>query len=155
MASIQEEVTALRRIPLFAHIEPSKLKLLAFTSERITFGSGENIFCQGDEGDAAYVIIEGTADVLVNTPTGEISVAALGKNAFVGEIAIICDTARTATVRATSDLQALKIAKEQFLKLIKEFPDLSIEMMRVLAERLRNTTEHLTEARARLGEQGT
>jgi len=60
--SLQEDVERLRSIPLFAKIEPSKLKLLAFTAQRVTFNSGENLFRQGDVGDAAYIITSGTAD---------------------------------------------------------------------------------------------
>ena len=77
MTSLSDEVDMLRRIPLFAQIEPSKLKLLAFTSERLNFQEKQDIFRQGDEGDAAYVIMEGSADVVINTPAGEHVVASL------------------------------------------------------------------------------
>jgi hypothetical protein len=80
--SIQDEVSVMRRIPLFAHIDSQKLKLLAFTSERIVFAPGQILFRQGDEGDAAYVIIEGQADVLVDAPKGAISVATMERNAI-------------------------------------------------------------------------
>ncbi len=53
MSSLSDEVDLLRRIPLFAQIDPSKLKLLAFTSERVAFEEGQTLFKQGDEGDAA------------------------------------------------------------------------------------------------------
>src|SRR5512145_696714 len=97
--SLDQEVALLRNIPLFAKIDPAKLKLLAFASERTMFAGGETLFRQGDAGDAAYIIIEGEAEVLVNTPDGPIAVATLGRNDFVGEIAILCDIPRTATVR--------------------------------------------------------
>ena len=71
--SLNEEVEALRSVPLFAKIEPSKLKLLAFTSERLTFPAGQELFHQGDAGDAAYIILDGRADVSWSTPrTGEL-----------------------------------------------------------------------------------
>ena len=76
--TLEEDVELLRNIPLFAKIEPSKLKLLAFTSERLTFNPGDSLFKQGDEGDALYVIMEGEADVLVDTPSGQITVAVRG-----------------------------------------------------------------------------
>ncbi len=154
MASIEDEVSMLRRIPLFAHIETAKLKLLAFTSERLAYEAGQTLCHQGDPGDAAYVIIDGAADVLVETPNGPLKVAHLAKNAIVGEIAILCDMPRTATVRAATPLSALKIKKEQFLKLVTEFPDLSIEMLRELASRLAATTAELTEARNKLRQLG-
>ena len=61
--SLNEEVELLRNIPLFAQLEPSKLKLLAFTAERITYEPDQVLFNQGDVGDAAYIIVEGAAKV--------------------------------------------------------------------------------------------
>lgn len=152
--SIQDEVAVLRRIPLFARIEPAKLKLLAFTSDRVTYEQDQVLFNQGDEGDAAFVIIDGEADILVDTPQGSLSVAKVQKNDFVGEIAILCEVPRTATVKALSRLDTLRIDKEQFFKLMSEFPELSVEVMRVLAQRLADTTEELADARKQLRGQG-
>ncbi len=122
--SIEKDVEVLRQIPLFSNIEPAKLKLLAFASERLTFGSGQPLFQQGDRGDAAYILVEGTADVLVDTPSGPLTVATLTKNDIVGEIAILCDVPRTATVSATSELITLKITKEIFLRMVTDFPEM-------------------------------
>jgi len=152
--SLEDEVDVLRRIPLFAKVEPSMLKLLAFTSERVVFSKDQELFHQGDAADAAYVIITGSADVLVDAPDGQISVAKVERDAFVGDIAILCDVPRTATVKALSDLETLKILKEQFLELIVEFPAIAVEVMRVMADRLHKTTSELTTARNRLKELG-
>ncbi|MEQ8586657.1 MAG: cyclic nucleotide-binding domain-containing protein [Thalassobaculaceae bacterium] len=144
--SLNEEVDLLRKIPLFAKIEPSKLKLLAFTSERLTYQGGQRLFQQGDVGDAAYIIIDGTASVRIRTDGGEIEVAELGKGDVVGEIAILCDVPRTASVEATGRLIALRITKELFFRLVSEFPQISIEIMRELAARLERTNVQLREA---------
>lgn len=146
--SLNEEVELLRNIPLFAKLEPSKLKLLAFTSERITFEAGQVLFRQGDAGDAAYIIVDGASDVLVETPDGELRVAQLGRNDFVGEIAILCDVPRTATVKAVERTVTLRISKELFFRLVTEFPEMSVEIMRELASRLEHTTQQLREALA-------
>ncbi len=146
--SLNEEVELLRNIPLFAKLEPSKLKLLAFTSERITYEADQVLFCQGDVGDAAYIIIEGAAKVLVDTDQGQIEVAALGRNDFVGEIAILCDVPRTATVKASAKTVTLRITKDLFFRLVAEFPEMSVEIMRELASRLEHTTQQLREALA-------
>ncbi len=150
MTSLKEEVEVLRRVPLFAQLDPAKLKLLAFASERMIFLPGQDLCKQGDVGDAAYVIISGEADILVNQDGNEIVVAQVGENAVIGEIAILCEVPRTATVRATSKLQTLKIDKETFLRLIREFPDMGIEIMRELADRLTKTTSELSVARNEL-----
>lgn len=144
--SLNEEVELLQNIPLFSKIAPSKLKLLAFTSDRLTFAPGQELFHQGDPGDAAYIIMDGEADVTVNTPAGEISVAKVRKNDLIGEIAILCDVPRTATIKALSEVTTLAITKELFFQLVTEFPEMAVEIMRELAHRLERTTQQLREA---------
>lgn len=146
----KDEIQMLRRVPFFSEMEPSKLKLLAFSSDRVTYMAGEDLFRQGDMGDAAYVLLTGKVDVLVDSPSGPIKLTEMSGNAIVGEIAILCDGVRTATVRASTSVEALRIGKEQFFKLMSDFPDVTIKVMRVLAERLTSTTTELSKARARL-----
>jgi CRP/FNR family cyclic AMP-dependent transcriptional regulator len=148
--SLKEEVELLQRIPLFQNIEASKLKLLAFTSERVAFEAGHVLFREGDMGDAAYIIMEGEADVTVNSPAGSIIVATFGRNAFVGEIAILCDVPRTATITARERLVALRISKELFLRLINEFPQMAVSVVRELAKRLEATNNKLLTAVAEM-----
>ncbi len=141
--SLNEEVELLRNIPMFANIEPSKLKLLAFTSERLTFGEGDTLFTQGDSGDAAFIIVNGEADVMIDTPDGPLTVAHFKKNDIVGEIAILTDVPRTATVRASTNLDTMVISKELFFRLVMEFPQIAVEIMRELAKRLEATNARL------------
>jgi len=148
---LAEEVEILRRIPLFTNIDPAKLKLMCFASERMTFKDGEVMCRQGETGDAAFIILDGTADVQVKRKEGTMSVATLTKNDIVGEIAILCDVPRTATVVAKGDLVTLKVTKDLFFGLVKDFPEIGIEIMRVLAHRLEQTTGQLLAARAGAG----
>jgi CRP/FNR family cyclic AMP-dependent transcriptional regulator len=147
--SLNKDVEVLRNIPLFAKIDPAKLKLLAFTSERLQYLSGDELFHQGDDGDAAYVILEGEADILVDTPKGSMKVARLGKNDIIGEIAILCDVPRTATVVAHGDLETLRVSKDGFFHLVTQFPQVGMEVMSALAAKLHRTTQELTAARTR------
>jgi CRP/FNR family transcriptional regulator, cyclic AMP receptor protein len=148
--TLQQDVDVLRKIPLFAKIEPARLKLLAFTSEHIEFAPGEPICRQGEQGDAAYIVLEGTADVVVQSDQGPTRVATVGRNDIVGEIAILCDVPRTATVQATTRLVALRVSKDGFFNLVTQFPQIAVEIMGELASRLHATTQRLTEASARL-----
>lgn len=148
--SLTEEVALLKSIPLFAKIEPSKLKLLAFTSERLTFDPDQVLCKQGDPGDSAYVVIDGEVRISIDAPTaptGRIDLATLGPGAIVGEIAILCDVPRTATVTSTGKTVTLRISKELFFRLITEFPQIAVEVMRELAHRLEKTNLQLREAR--------
>lgn len=146
MSLLSTEVDLLRRVPLFAGIEPSKLKLLAYTSDVVTYRPGQILFRKGDAGDAAYVIIAGDAEVSIPADSGEIPIAQLHDGDFLGEIAILCDTPRTATITARSELKALRIRKEPFIQLLHQFPDMAIQMTRILAERLTRTTAELVDA---------
>ena len=78
-------------------------------------------------------------------------VAQVGKDDIVGEIAILVDIPRTASVTATSELIVLKITKDLFFRMITDFPEMGVEIMRVLAQRLEHTTAQLLEARAEAG----
>lgn len=146
--SLNEEVEILRNIPMFANIESSKLKLLAFTSERHTYGEGEFLFRQGDEGDSAYIIVDGEADVIIDTDEGPLTVAHFRKNALIGEIAILTDVPRTATVQATTRLDTMVVSKELFFRLVMEFPQIGVEIMRELAKRLEATNARIRELTA-------
>ena len=147
--SLTKDVEVLRRIPLLAKVEPAKLKLLAFTSERLEYLSGDELFHQGDYGDAAYIILEGEVDVLVDTPDGAVKIATLGKNDIIGEIAILTDLPRTATVAAHGSLETLRVSKDGFFHLVTQFPQVGVEVMSALAWKLHRTTQALTAARTK------
>jgi CRP-like cAMP-binding protein len=106
------------------------------------------MFNAGDVGDAAYIIIEGKVEISVPTPAGPIVVNTLGRNEILGEIAIFGDVPRTAAAKAVSKVETLKISKELFIKVIRENPDAAIELIKILAMRLVNTTSQLTQTRS-------
>lgn len=141
--TLETEVQSLRQVPMFRDIDPARLKLLAFTSERVQFAAGQRFFSQGDPSDAAYVLLDGRASVLLNTPNGEIQVAELTSNALVGEMGILSDTPRSATIMTTEPTTALRIDKRVFLELLAQFPQMSLAVMRELAQRLERTNAQL------------
>jgi CRP/FNR family cyclic AMP-dependent transcriptional regulator len=147
--NLNEEVELLKTVPLFRKLEPARLKLLAFTSERMNFGEGQEVCRQGEPGDTMYVILGGVADVLIDSPAGQIAVAQMKKNSFFGEMAILLDVPRTATIKVREPLSTLKITKDTFYKLVAEIPEMAIEVMRALAHRLEDTNNKLREATAK------
>lgn len=141
--TLETEVQSLKQVPMFREIDPARLKLLAFTSERVSFDEGQKFFSQGDGADAAYVILQGKADVAIETPQGELKVAELGQNALVGEMGILSDSPRSATIIAAAPTTALRIDKRVFLELLTQFPQMSIAVMRELASRLEKMNAQL------------
>ena len=143
--SLDSEVDLLRRFPIFAKMELSMLKLLCFSSDRLTYQAGQVMFNAGDPADSAYILIDGYVDISKATPTGPLIIGKLGPMEIVGEIGIFADTARTATITATTRVDALRITKEQFMSIIRANPDAAIEVIRQLASRLAITTARLTD----------
>lgn len=146
--TLDTEVLSLRQVPLFREVEPSRLKLLAFTSERVHFDAGQSLFLQGDTADAAYLLLDGSAAVTIDGAKGPFQLALLGPNALVGEMGILADQPRSATVTAQSATVALRISRAVFLELLAQFPQISIAVMRELALRLEQTNQQLAQSRA-------
>jgi len=141
--SLEQEVELIRQIPIFKKIQPAMQKLLCFGSERLIYDAGQTLVREGDPADAVYVLIEGAVEVSVSTQNGPIVVSTMGRNELIGEIAIFGDVPRTATVTATSRVDALKISKELVINIVRQNPDAAIELLRILATRLAHTTRQL------------
>ena len=152
---LNDEVEMLRKIQLFSKVEPAKLKLLAFTSERAVFESNEVLFHQGDQADAAYIIIAGELAVDNESPNGgRIRLARLGRDQIVGETGILGDAPRNATVTALERTTTLKITKDSFFRMVSDFPSMAVEVMRILAHRVEDTNSLLRECRDKLSAAG-
>jgi len=138
-----EAVAALRRIPLFASLDTASLKLLAFSSTALDFDDGEALCHQGDPADSVYVVDQGQVKVSIETTpdAGVFHVATLGRHDLFGEMAVICNLPRTATVRAVGPLRVLKIEADIFMRLVTANPDAAVGVMRVLALRLMRATD--------------
>lgn len=131
-----KDVEKLRRVPMFARLPKSKLKLLAFASESISFADGEIMFNEGDPADAAYVIMDGEADILSQTDTGPAVVGTLHSNELVGELGVLTQAPRAATIRAVGELRALRISDDLFIKLVGDNPEVALDVMRQLSAKL-------------------
>ena len=97
--------------------------------------SGEYIFHEGAPADSMYVIIEGTAEIRVGGRVVEVS----GSGRLIGEMALIDNGPRTATVRALTQCKLLPIDKQRFHSLVTEDPQFATHVMKVMAGRLRQT----------------
>jgi CRP-like cAMP-binding protein len=141
--SLEQEVELIRRVPIFSTIDPAMQKLLAFSSERLTYEDGQVMFRQGDPPDCAYIVMEGAVEISVPTPKGPLVVNTLGRNDVIGEIGIFGDVPRTATATAKSRVEVLRISRDVFVNVIRGNPDAAIALIRILADRLAKTTAQL------------
>lgn len=97
--------------------------------------AGDTLFVEGDEGHQMYVLAAGTADVHVGNRKVEI----LQHGNIVGETGLVCPGPRSATVTATTDCEFVAIDEKRFQFLVQNTPFFAMQVMRVMAERLRAT----------------
>ncbi|MGE0385906.1 MAG: cyclic nucleotide-binding domain-containing protein [Gammaproteobacteria bacterium] len=102
-------------------------------TDTVRFDAGSPVFRQGDAGDRMYVVKSGELEIEVD---GRV-IEAVGPGSIVGEMALIDDSARSATVTARSDCELVPIDERRFMFLVQQTPHFSLLVMRVLAARLR------------------
>lgn len=133
---LKTEAEALRRVPMFAKLDSSKLRLLAFTSQLLTFEDGEILFKQGDPSDSTYLVLLGEMEVLAGSDDDPVVAGVLGANDLVGEMGVLAHAPRSATIRARGAVQALRIEADTFLELLAENPGVALDVMRQLSGKL-------------------
>jgi len=101
--------------------------------------AGQVLFKQGEQGNFMYVLMSGTAEIIIHDRVMETAVA----GTVIGEMAIIDDRARSATVVAKSDCKFLPVDRDRFNFLVQQKPEFALHIMRVLADRLRKTDAFL------------
>src|SRR5262245_22491990 len=110
------------------------LNLFQYVKDYQTFPAGHTIFTQDDSGDDAYVIIEGQVDVMY----GSRFLETLGPGGLIGEMALIDQKNRSATVVAKTDCKVVPINRDRFMFMVQETPHFALEVMRIMADRLRH-----------------
>lgn len=135
---LNEEVQLLRKVPYFCRVDPCKLKLLAFTSDRMCYEPGQELFTQGDSSDAAYVILCGKVDLITSTAEGDVKIGDAGCNSIIGEMCLLSNASQAVTAKAVTEVDALRITKDAFFKVMADNPRISMEINRTLAENLRD-----------------
>ena len=145
---ISKTTDVLREMELFSRVDDRQIRAVAMMGEELSYRDGERLFEQGDEGDAAYVVISGEVEVIVRIDDGERSVATLGQGEIFGELAVLCDRPRTTAIAAKNALVVFKLERAVILNMLREFPDVALQMIRILGRRLELTTMRLARAAA-------
>ena len=128
-----EKAELLKRVPLFADCSRGELEQIAQLADEIDLAEGKELTRLGESGREFFVLLEGEADV---TQDGR-SINTLGAGDFFGEIALVEDTPRTATVTATTPVRVLVITDRAFRQLLGEQPELQRKVLVALAERVK------------------
>lgn len=105
------------------------------------FKQGDYLFCEGDVGDCMYYIQEGVVEITKQCGDGSTSVAKIGKNGVVGEMALLDHAKRSASARAYTDVSTIEIGEKKIRDVIDHAPSWFASIIKVIVQRLRNITE--------------
>ena len=131
-----ERVLFLRQVSLFADLPPADLERVASIADERSYADGEVVAQQGELGQELHIVIEGTLRVTQERDGSERQLALRTDGDVVGEMSLITQTPRIASLVAVGDVRTIRIGHREFESMLRERPSVGLAVMRVLANRL-------------------
>ena len=136
----------LRRVPLFAGLAEEDLEQLYRMAETVSLDAGELVFEEGSPGDALYVVLDGELEVSKRQGGQDVVLAVRGVGDFIGEMSILEQAPRSASVRTLQETRLLMISQAAFDTLLSCSPSAYLTMLRTVTSRLRSTESMLVQS---------
>ncbi|MCD6507010.1 SpoIIE family protein phosphatase [Candidatus Poribacteria bacterium] len=129
-------ISMLKKAALFHEVPDEVLEHLAFSSQVLEYSPGDVLIEQGDPGDALYLVIEGSVRILRDG----VEITQRGAGECIGEMALIDNAPRSASVVAAEPMRAIRITRDDFWRMIEEYPSVARRLLRLLTSRIRQDT---------------
>lgn len=140
--SVPDKILHLRRIHIFERLSITELAAVASVTDEAVFQPGEIVIKEGEPGETMYLIIEGEVSVNKSREQGhEIELDRIGAGDYFGEMALFEDIPRSATIRTQKESRVLVLHKREFAEIVREYPQIALQICRVLGARLRTLHE--------------
>jgi CRP-like cAMP-binding protein len=137
MESLERRMDLLRAVGPFAELPTDSLRPVAQAAEVVRFAAGDMIVHQGDPGDAVYALTDGSAEVWIeDPPEPPVLLRTMRSGQLFGETAVLYRGPRSATIKAKTDLMALKVPGPVFVELMRSTPEVALRVAVSLAQRL-------------------
>jgi HEAT repeat protein len=140
--SLMDRILALRMVPLFRELAPEDLKHVAEAASEHVYPDRTLIAEEGEPGDAMHVVVSGEVRVLVEGGDRVMELARRGPGYIVGEMSVLSEEPRMASLLAEGDVRTLTIDRKRFQRIVRERPDAALAVMRELCVRLREVSTH-------------
>jgi len=135
-------ISYLKAVPLFASLDPSELDVIYRLSTNLKYPKKKVIFLENEDGDKLYVILKGSVKIIKASESGEeIILAILREGEFFGDMSLLDNKPRSATVITNEDCQLMIINRSSFEKMVITYPKISLKLMKELTSRLRKADE--------------
>jgi diguanylate cyclase (GGDEF)-like protein len=131
-------------IPLFTGLSDDELAIIEGLTRERSYEAQQNIVTVGQRGDTLFMILAGEVQVLYPARSQDFELARLGPGEFFGEMALLNDEPRSATVRTLEPTRVLVLGKDDFQTIIQSSPTVALKLLEVLSVRIRNTDEQLS-----------
>jgi CRP/FNR family transcriptional regulator, cyclic AMP receptor protein len=141
---LKQMLLFLKHVPLFAELDDDELHRVAGATRHKLYPKGSIIFHEGDPGDCLIVIVKGRVKVILLGKDGnELIIRLLKPTEFLGEIALLDGSPRSATVMTVEPTEILEVARAPFLQLVLQQPGIALKIMTQLAAEIRRATEQV------------
>ena len=147
--TIEDDIAFLERVPALAILGRDALRILAIGSENRYVHEGVSLFGEGEEADGAYVVQEGSFD-LVSQQNGAAAATVVGPGALIGELALVTETRRPVAAVAREPSSVVRIPRQLFMKVLESDPNAALRMRDALAARVNQTTGEFDRVRTTL-----
>ncbi len=141
---MSDTVELLSRVPLLQDVGRTELEKLASRTRREHFHSGADIVRIGAPGRSLYLVMDGLVQVIYPSSSADFELARLGVGDFFGEMALLNDKPRSATVRALTPVDLVALDKEDFRRVVSDTPGLALQLLAALSMRIRNADEQIS-----------
>lgn len=139
-----KKLTLLNNIPLFSTMDSHQLHLLASGCDFTELAQAERLFSQGDVGDALYIIVDGKASVFTEHVGKREIMGEFGVNEVIGELALLSDNPRAATVEATTELTLLRLKRDIFVDIVRSNGEIGYQILQMVINRFNDTDRKIT-----------
>lgn len=147
--SLESDVKALARLPIFSAFEPEALKLIAFAAEPVKFGAGDVLFRNGEVSDGGFLVLSGS--IMLDLGHGTIDNGKIvGPGALIGELALLAPTVQPSTAIARENATTLKLPRSLIRRVLEEFPESARRAREAVRQEIENFGQELDKARRAL-----
>ncbi|NJC95525.1 MAG: MFS transporter [Anaerolineae bacterium] len=141
--STLDRILLLREIPMFSRLSPEDLERIADVATEQLFTSGSVICREGEPGNSLYIIVHGSVQVVKGSEQHERVIAVREGGQFVGEMAILEASMRSATLRAATEVRVLVLDGEAFKSILRDRPEVAISVLQHMSSRLRELNDRV------------
>ncbi|MGF7158580.1 CRP-like cAMP-binding protein [Rhodoligotrophos appendicifer] len=141
--SVRSRVELLRHIPLFADAADAHLQLLAFAMESIEIETGETLIREGELGQNAFLLEDGTAEITQTKDGEERVIGVAERGACIGELSMVANLPYNVSVTAVTPVRSLRLSRQLFYRVAEEFPDFAEIILGAVTSRVDQSLDEL------------